>query len=63
MSFGLVAFAKKLESIANASNQEAERLDKLEAPARENARQKKQEEDEQVSQEKARLINKPECQP
>jgi len=63
MSFGLVAFAKTLESTANASNQEAERLDKLEAPARENARQKKQEEDDQASQEKARLINKPKFQP
>jgi hypothetical protein len=63
MSFGLVAFAKSIDSIANASNQEAERLDKLEAPARESARQKKEEEDKQASQEKARLINKPKFQP
>jgi hypothetical protein len=63
MSFGLVAFAKRIEPIAIASNQEAERLDKLEEPARESARQKKQEEDVQASQEKARLINKPKFQP
>ena len=63
MSFGLVAFAKGIESIASASNQEAERLDKLEAPARESARQKRQEEDERASQEKARLTNKPKFQP
>jgi len=63
MSFGLVAFAKGIESIASASNQEAERLDKLEAPARESARQKRQEEDEQAAQEKARVTNKPKFQP
>ena len=63
MSFGLVAFAKRIESIASASDQEAERLDKLEAPARESARQKRQDEDVQASQEKARLTNKPKFQP
>jgi hypothetical protein len=63
MSFGLVAFSKKLELMANATNREAERLDKLEAPARESARQKKQEEDEQASQAKARLISKPRFRP
>jgi len=35
----------------------------LEAPARESARQKKQQEDEQASQEKARLISKPKFRP
>jgi hypothetical protein len=58
-SFGLVAFSKPLESMAAVANQEAQRLDKLEGPARESARQKKQEEDERTSQEKDRLINKP----
>jgi hypothetical protein len=63
MSFGLVAFSKRLELMASATNREAERLDKLEAPARESARLKKQEEDEQASQEKARLISKPKFRP
>jgi hypothetical protein len=63
MTFGLVAFSKRLELMARATDREAERLDKLEAPARENARQKKQEEDEQASQEKARLISKPRFRP
>jgi len=63
MSFGLVAFSKRLELMASATNREAERLDKLEAPARESARQKKQEEDEQASQAKARLISKPKFRP
>jgi hypothetical protein len=49
--------------MASATNREAERLDKLEAPARESARLKKQEEDEQSSQEKARLISKPKFRP
>jgi len=63
MSFGLVAFSKRLELMASATNREAERLDKLEAPARESARQKKQEEDQQASQAKARLISKPKFRP
>ena len=63
MSFGLVAFSKRLALMASATNREAERLDKLEAPARESARQKKLEEDEQASQEKARLISKPKFRP
>jgi hypothetical protein len=62
-SFGLVAFSTSLESLASAPNREAERLDKLEAPARESARQKKQDEDTQASQEKARLISKPNFRP
>ena len=63
MSFGLVAFSKKLELMASATNREAQRLDKLEAPARESARQKKQEEDKLASEEKARLISKPKFRP
>jgi hypothetical protein len=62
-SFGLVVFSKKLELLASAASQEAVRLDDLEAPARASARQKKYEEDEQVLQEKARLINKPKFRP
>jgi hypothetical protein len=63
LSFGLVAFSKRLESMASEANREAERLDKLEAPARESARQKKQQEDELTLQEKARLISKPNFRP
>jgi len=63
MAFGLVAFSKKLEAMASATNREVERLDTLEAPARESARQKKQAEDERASQEKARLISKPKFRP
>ena len=63
MSFGLVAFSKRLESMASAASREADRLDRLEAPARETERQKKQAEDEQASQEKARLISKPKFRP
>jgi hypothetical protein len=62
-SFGLVVFSKKLELLASAASLEAVRLDELEAPARESARQKKNEEDEQALQEKARLINKPKFRP
>ena len=63
MWFGLVAFSKRLELAASTATREAERLDKLEAPARESERQKKQEEDEQALQEKARLISKPKFRP
>ena len=62
-SFGLVVFSKRLELLASAATLEAVRLDELEAPARESARQKKNEEDEQALQEKARLINKPKFRP
>ncbi len=63
VSFGLVAFSKRLELMASAANREAERLDKLEAPARESERQKKQDDDEQASQEKERLLSKPKFRP
>ena len=63
VSFGLVAFSKRLELVASAASREAERLDTLEAPARARERQKKQEEAEQVLQEKARLISKPKFRP
>ena len=63
MSFGLVAFSKRLELMASVASLEADRLDKLEAPARESARQKIQEQDEQALQAKARLISKPKFRP
>ena len=62
-SFGIVAFSKRLDLIATAANLEAKRLDKLEAPARESERQKKELTDQQTAQEKARLISKPKFRP
>jgi hypothetical protein len=62
-AFGLVAFSKKLDIVASDSSRESDRLDKLEAPARELAQQVKQEEDKRVAQEKARLISKPKFRP
>ena len=63
VSFGLVAFSKRLELLASAASREAERLDRLEAPAREIERQKKQKEDDKAFLEKARLISKPNFRP
>jgi hypothetical protein len=62
-TFGLIAISKKLDLLANDSSREADRLDKLEAPGKELARQVKQEEDKRVAQEKARLISKPTFHP
>jgi len=62
-AFGLVAFSKKLDLMASDSKREADRLDKLEAPGKELARQVKQEDDKRVAQEKARLISKPKFRP
>jgi hypothetical protein len=61
--FGVVAFSKRLDLIARASSREADRLDQLEAPAKERARQIKQEEDERTAQEAARSHNKPKFRP
>ena len=63
MSFGLVAFSKRLDLMASIARREAERLDDLEAPAREGARLKKQEEDDLAAQMKARQISKPKFRP
>jgi hypothetical protein len=62
-AFGLIAFSKKLDIVASDSSRESDRLDKLEAPARELAQQVKQDEDKRVAQEKARLISKPKFRP
>jgi len=61
--FGLVAFSKALELLANDSSREADRLDQLEAPGKELARQVQQDEDKRAAQEKARLISKPKFRP
>jgi hypothetical protein len=62
-AFGLIAISKKLDLVATDAIREAERLDRLEAPAKEIARQKQQEADRRTEQEKARLISKPNFRP
>jgi hypothetical protein len=62
-AFGLAAFSKKLDLMASESRREADRLDKLEAPAKELVRLMRQEEDKRAAQEKARLITKPKFRP
>jgi hypothetical protein len=62
-AFGLIALSKNLDHMARDSAREADRLDKLEAPEKEHARQMKLEEDRRVAQEKARLISKPNFRP
>jgi hypothetical protein len=62
-TFGLIAVSKRLDLMASDSGREADRLDKLEAPEKELARQMKQEEDRRVAQEKARLVSKPNFRP
>jgi hypothetical protein len=62
-TFGLVAFSKTLDLMASNANREADRLDKLEAPAKELAQQKKRDEDARAEQEAARSMNKPKFHP
>jgi len=62
-AFGLIAISKQLDVVAANASREAERLDKEEAPAKELARQTKQNEDKRAAQEKARLISKPKFRP
>src|SRR6059036_4269559 len=62
-AFGLIAISKQLDLVAADASREGERLDKQQAPAKEVARQMKQEEDKRVAQEKARLVNKPKFRP
>jgi len=62
-TFGLVIFSKRLDALARAAITEAVQLDKQEAPQREAERQKQQEADTRVGQEKARLVNKPTFRP
>jgi hypothetical protein len=57
-SFGMVVFSQQLDALAQAAILEAIRRDKLEAPQREAELQRKQEEENRVQQEKARLVNK-----
>jgi hypothetical protein len=62
-TFGVLAFSKRIESMARTAIAEATRLDKLEAPQREAESLKKQAEKDQVDQEKARSANKPNFRP
>jgi hypothetical protein len=62
-TFGLVLLSKRLDLSAREAIQEAQRLDKLEAPQKEITRQQKQDDTYQAAQEKARLINKPGFRP
>jgi len=52
-----------LDMMAINASHEADRLDKVEAPAKELAQQKKQTEDTRAAQETARSINKPKFHP
>lgn len=61
--FGMIASSKRLDALARAASVEATRLDKQEAPQRESERQKKQDGEYHASQEKARLLNKPQFRP
>ena len=66
-SYGLtstmVVFSKRLDSLAQAAIVEAIRLDEQEAPQREIERQKKDEVEKSVQQERARLVNKASFRP
>ena len=62
-TFSIVIVSKRLDALAQAAVTEAIRLDKEEAPQREVERQRQQEADTRVAQEKARLVNKPAFRP
>lgn len=62
-AFGMIAFSKRLDSLARTATIEAIRLDEQEAPQREIERQKKQDDENRSAQEKARLVNKPQFRP
>jgi hypothetical protein len=62
-TFGMIAFSKRLDTLARAAIVEAIRLDELEAPQREIERQKKETDEAHAEQEKARLVNKPNFRP
>jgi hypothetical protein len=57
-TFGMVVVSKSLDALARTAIVEAVQLDVQEAPRRELERHKKQEEENRVAQEKARLANK-----
>jgi len=60
---GMAAFSKRLDALAEQAVIEAIRLDELEAPAREVQRQKKEEDENRLAQDKARPGNKANFRP
>ena len=62
-SFGMVLFSKRLDALARAAVTEARRLDEQEAPQKEIERHRKQEAENRVQQDRARLANKPSFRP
>jgi hypothetical protein len=62
-SFALVLYSKRLDDLAQAAITEAVRLEAQEAPQRELDKQKKQDDEERLALEKARLVNKPNFRP
>jgi hypothetical protein len=62
-SYGVLAYSKRLDTLARSAINEANRLDKLEAPQREIDSQKKEDEDERAAQEKARPESKANFRP
>jgi len=62
-SYALVMYTKRLDTLAQASIAEAVRLDAQEAPQREIEQQKKKQDDEHLSLEKARATNRPNFRP
>ena len=61
--FGLVAYSKKIETVARGSILEARRLETAAAPQRETDRQQKELENQRVAEEKARSVNIPNFRP
>ena len=56
--FRIIVTSVRLETLARTADAQAARLDEREAPAREVARQKKEDDEARVAQEKARVTNK-----
>jgi hypothetical protein len=62
-TFGMIAFSKRLDALARAATVDAIWMDEQEAPQQEIERQKKQDDKNRATQEKARLTNKPNFRP
>ena len=61
--FRLIVASPRLQALTRIADAQAIRLDHREAPQREIARQKKEEEDTRAAEEKARAVNKPAFRP
>jgi hypothetical protein len=62
-NFGLIAFSKQMDALARTATVESLLLEVSQAPQREADRQKKQDDENHIQQEKARLVNKPAFRP